>query len=112
VDPRAKLLKDARHRASKQGVPFDLTVDDIVIPDTCPVLGIPLFKSAGRATDNSPSLDKIIPAAGYVRGNIVVVSLKANRMKSDGTLEDLRALVDFYELITPGHHRRWRRNPA
>jgi hypothetical protein len=46
-----------------------------------------------------------------VPGNIVVVSLKANRIKSDATLDELRQLVDFYELKTP-RPKRWRRNPA
>lgn len=111
-DPRGDLLKDARYRAKRAGVPCTITKDDIVIPDVCPVFGIPIAKTEGRASDSSPSLDRVIPSQGYVRGNIVVVSLKANRIKSDSSVEELRQLVDFYELNTPQPVRRWQRNPA
>lgn len=45
---------------------------------------------------NSPSLDKIVPELGYVKGNIVVVSLRANQIKSDATIEELQAVAKFY----------------
>ena len=40
-------------------------------------------------TRNTPTLDKIIPKFGYVRGNVHVISFKANTMKSNGTLDEL-----------------------
>jgi hypothetical protein len=84
----------ARKRASDQGVPFAITHEDISIPEACPVLGIPLsVNEGGTFHDASPSLDKIIPALGYVPGNIAVISWRANRLKGDGTLEELQALV-------------------
>jgi hypothetical protein len=39
---------------------------------------------------SSPSLDKIIPSRGYVKGNVMVVSSKANLMKSDASVTELR----------------------
>lgn len=83
-----------------------------MVPEVCPVFGTTLVKSTGRATDASPSLDRKVPLDGYVPGNVVVVSLKANRIKSDSSLEELRQLVDFYELNMPQRPKRWRRNPA
>jgi len=68
---------------------FDLDLDYLMaLPsETCPVLSLPLSWCAGskiRAED-SPSLDKIDPALGYVKGNVAWVSWRANRIKNDGT---------------------------
>ena len=94
-DPRASMLTNAKVRAAKQGVPFNLGIDDLCIPKVCPVLGIDLY--VGQTTGpNSPTLDKIKPALGYVVGNIVVVSHLANRIKSDATPEQLRRVADYY----------------
>jgi len=95
-DHHKVLFRAARLRADKQGLPFDLEYDDIVIPETCPVLGIPIGVSRGRHTDNSASIDRIEPARGYVRGNVVVVSYRANRIKNDASISELRAVADFY----------------
>lgn len=65
------------------GTPFDLTTSDICIPDRCPVLGIPLEIGSKQRTDNSPSLDRHIPHVGYVRGNVEVISWRANRLKNN-----------------------------
>jgi len=86
-------------RAKKRGVPFDLTVEDIVIPSHCPCLNIPLKKGIGERTDNSPSIDCIIPELGYVKTNVQVISWRANHLKSDGTREELRKVADFYNSI-------------
>lgn len=96
------MLCNARHTAKRTGVPFNLKITDIVIPKNCPILGIPLFPRRGQGrggSDNSPSLDKIIPALGYVPGNIVVVSSRANRLKSDATIEELRDIASFYATL-------------
>ena len=90
-NPAKVMLRSARHRAKKQGLPFNITIDDIVIPEVCPVLGIQLECNAGTgsAKQNSPSLDKIIPELGYVVGNVQVISYLANVMKHDATPEQL-----------------------
>jgi len=75
-------------------VPFLLTESDIVIPETCPVLGIPLKLGAG---DCSPSLDRIIPDLGYVPGNVVVMSHRANTIKNNATLDELRTIAEWLE---------------
>lgn len=95
-----QMLISAKGRAKQQGVPFGLTEDDVVIPTFCPALGLKLeWSYAGENKDHSPSLDKIIPELGYVPGNIVVVSNLANRLKSNGTFEQLRNVADFYTRI-------------
>jgi hypothetical protein len=73
-----------------------ITIHDIVIPEFCPLLGIRLEpgKGTGGAKAASPSLDKIRPELGYVPGNVWVISHRANVIKSDATLSELRMLVE------------------
>jgi hypothetical protein len=84
------MLERVKYRAKNENLPFNLTRGDIFIPTICPILGIQLVRSEGRLTQNSPSLDRIIPALGYVKGNVWVVSMKANTMKNSATVEELR----------------------
>lgn len=87
------ILHGARVRAKKDGCPCIVTEVDIVIPEFCPVFGVRLQRGVKRRTDASPSLDKIVPERGYVPGNVWVISWRANRIKNNATLEELRMLV-------------------
>jgi hypothetical protein len=92
------LWNSAKCRAKKQGVPFDIVVEDILIPKTCPFLEIPLKFAKKKIHFDSPTLDKIIPKLGYVKGNIRVISAKANWMKGSASLEEFETVA-----------RNWRR---
>jgi hypothetical protein len=83
------MLDRSKTRAKKKGLEHNITIDDIVIPDMCPLLGIPIFQGSGRVCANSPTLDRISSAKGYVKGNVWVVSYRANTIKSDATFEEL-----------------------
>jgi hypothetical protein len=97
-NPEAMMVYAAKLRAKQKGLPFDLTTADITIPTHCPVLGIPLFRKVGKGHNaNSPSLDRVDPAKGYVRGNVVVISMLANRIKSDATYEQILAVGRWLE---------------
>ena len=79
------------------GLDFNLEYQDIVIPRRCPVLGIPL-KTGGRLRSeiaNSPSVDRVDNQRGYVKGNIRVISHRANSLKSDATLDELRRVCRY-----------------
>lgn len=93
------LWKNAKLRAEKHNLPFNLEISDIVIPKKCPVLGIDLIANGDKGKRNSPSLDKIIPSLGYVKGNVIVVSLKANTIKNDATIDELKKVYLFYKKI-------------
>jgi hypothetical protein len=95
ADPEKEMWRAARDRAKRQGLPFDIRPLDIFIPKECPALLIPLFKGKGRNGPNSPSLDKIIPELGYVKGNIRVISQLANMMKQNATLEQCVLLGQY-----------------
>jgi|ERR1700731_185864 len=88
------MLYSARNNAKRNNLPCTIKKNDVVIPEFCPLLGIKIECTSGPRTDNSPSLDKIIPEFGYVPGNVWVVSWRANRLKSDSTLTELRMLVE------------------
>lgn len=96
------MFRAARQRAVLAGVPFEIEISDIEIPSKCPVLDVPLVLHSGRKgpRDSSPTLDRIVPSRGYVRGNIIVVSWRANRLKSDATMEELARIVDWYRSAT------------
>jgi hypothetical protein len=98
-----KLFWAAASRARSLGLPFDITVDDITIPSVCPVLGFPIVVTHNALQYDSPSVDRIIPGDGYVKGNIVVVSWRANKLKNDATMAELKAVVDFYEGLKCPH---------
>ncbi len=95
ANPTRIILARAKCRAKKAGIPFDLTLADVLVPELCPVLGVRL-EWRGRRTDYSPSLDRIDNARGYVRGNVIVVSWRANRLKSDASSDELRRVAEFY----------------
>jgi hypothetical protein len=101
-DPVNALFDNARARAYSSGTPFQLTEADISVPDVCPVLGIPLMRAVGAVcgTDNSPSLDRIVPELGYVPGNIAVISKRANTIKSTGTAEEHRRIADWIDSVS------------
>jgi hypothetical protein len=103
TSPELFLLKGARNRCRGTDIPCTITISDIVIPDVCPALGIPLVPSRGKgATDNSPSLDRIVPALGYVPGNVCVISYKANRIKQDATAEELEMVSRYTARMSTG----------
>lgn len=71
---------------------------------TCPVFGIPLdipMKQArGKGSHNTAHLDRVNPKLGYVKGNVAWISGRANRIKYDATLEELKQLVNWMESVT------------
>lgn len=90
-------LNQAKRRAKAHGWEFNLTKRDITIPDTCPVLGIPLLRTDTRLGDSSPTIDRIDSTKGYTLDNIRVISWRANRLKSDATTEEMRMILNYME---------------
>ena len=67
----------------------------IPLDHKCPVLGISLIFGSGKQSPNNPSIDCIDPRLRYVKGNIRVISHRANQLKSDVTdAEELQKVVD------------------
>jgi hypothetical protein len=96
------LWNAAKQRAKKSGIPFEIAVEDVIIPERCPIFGFEINTSErARMHPRSPSLDRIVPGKGYVSGNVWVISWQANRMKSDATPEQLRQFCEGVLRLLP-----------
>lgn len=89
LDYRLACLKS---KSKQLGLAFDLELSDLVVPEFCPALGIPLD---GRDAAHTWSVDRLIPLEGYVKGNIRIISMEANRIKNNASLEQLENIVKW-----------------
>jgi len=95
------MWRQARARAKQRGIPFSITLEDVeaVDTDTCPYLGIPIKRymqgpGCGHHKPDKKSLDRFETELGYVPGNIVVCSWRANRILSDASIEEILLIGD------------------
>ena len=93
-----------RFRAEQSGLPFGIDIEDIhgALVDNdfrCPVFGVKLRTKGrvGRTGGNSASVDRLVPDKGYVKGNITVLSMRANRIKNAYTSADILAVGRWLE---------------
>lgn len=93
LNPAYDMYHNAKRRAKELGIPFDIKSKDIKIPSHCPILGIELGQENFR--DSAASLDRIHPELGYTKDNIKVISLKANRIKAEGSAEVHERIADY-----------------
>ncbi len=105
-NPEKALLQNARRRAKRKGTAFDLVYTDLMpLPTHCPVLGTKLEYGPGRGrklyeNGAAASLDRIRNEDGYVRGNVIIVSLRANLLKGQATIDELQKIADFYRGLS------------
>ena len=103
-----RLLRGARLRAKKKGLPFDISLEDIFIPKKCPLTDLELKSYEGIAGKqgpkfNSPTLDRVLPELGYIKGNVRVISSLANNFMGSETEPDImkKCAIVFSERV---HH--------
>lgn len=84
------LLKWAKSRATKKGLIFNLTEEDIILPEICPIMKVPFDRSNRKY---AYSLDRKDPNKGYTKDNVWVISQIANAMKWDSTKEEREAFA-------------------
>ncbi len=97
-DPVKKIYQNVRGRAKAKNIEFNLTIEDINIPEFCPVLGIPIIPFS--SSDNSPSVDRINPKLGYIKGNVCIISKRANRIKTDASLQELLMVAKWLQSMS------------
>lgn len=94
-----RTFAQAKIRAKKYNVPFLITRQDLIdmfpSDNLCPVLKVPFLWGTKTHKELSPSLDRMIPELGYVKGNIKFISYKANRIKNDSNVEILKNLIKY-----------------
>lgn len=91
-----RMLVEAKSRAKSKGIEFGITNEDVIWNDVCPVLGIPITiqRKKGHGGDyNSPSLDRIDNTKGYVKGNVRIISNRANKLKNNMTKEECELIL-------------------
>jgi hypothetical protein len=98
-NPEREMFIGAKKRAKSLGLDFTIELCDIVMPEVCPILGIELMTAVGTNRDHSPSLDRKDPTKGYIKGNVWVISWRANAIKRDATLAELRLIVAALERL-------------
>lgn len=89
------IFNCTKSRAKRNKIPFNIDITDIIIPEFCPVLGIKLERATGQPSDNSPSLDKLIPELGYIKGNVRIISWRANTLKRDAKTYELELVIKY-----------------
>lgn len=104
--PARHLWVLAKRREAANGRAFDITPGDIHIPEYCPVFGSKLEFGNKTYSPNAASLDAIIPELGHVRGNIAVISHRANTIKNDASVEELLKVAKWLRRVTrrKAHH--------
>lgn len=94
------LFWTARTRARNGNIPFEITIEDIIIPTHCKYLNVELTTIRGNGKiDTNASLDRIDSTKGYIPNNIEVISLLANRMKNSATIEQLKTFAKNIDKI-------------
>ena len=89
----------SKSRAKQKNIPFNLTVEYLhsIAVEYCPIFKTPFdwgLDSKGRGGER-PSLDRIIPELGYVKGNVAFISMRANLIKQDVTDKELYAVANW-----------------
>jgi len=97
-DERYQLWCQAKKRARIKNRYFNLKIEDIPeIPKLCPILGIEIIIGIGKLSDNSPSIDRIDNKLGYIKKNIRIISYRANRIKGNTTIEEIKKILKDME---------------
>jgi len=95
------MYNNALQRARLYNLPFDIDIKYLksIKTDRCPIFDMEL--SWGKIGEghtnkvNSPSLDKIKPEYGYIKGNVCIISNLANTIKHNVGYEELYKVADW-----------------
>lgn len=101
--PEEFLLKRAEEAAKARGLDFNLSLEDVTIPECCPLLNILMFFDRENPRHSgTPSLDRLDSTKGYVKGNVWIISLKANIMKNNASKEELLVFAQNIQNLFQG----------
>lgn len=104
-----QMFNSSRRRARIKDIPHNITIEDIQkeidnIKNEkdeyiCPVLNIEICINTGtkRKYNDSMSLDRINNSKGYIKGNICVISWRANKLKCDASIEEIKNMYNYIQ---------------
>ncbi|MDC3085303.1 hypothetical protein OA196_00530 [Candidatus Pelagibacter sp.] len=98
---RANIRKVLNMKKKKfKNVNLDLNYLLKIFPKNfvCPALNIRI-KFANGITDNTATLDRINPKAGYRKGNVIWISNLANRIKTNASVEEVGKVYNWFRKI-------------
>ena len=91
LNPLKNLYRIAKCRAKRKGLDFNIELCDLKLPTECPLLEVPMGQHL--SLDYHFSLDRIDSTKGYIKGNVMVISHRANRLKNNATSKELFLLA-------------------
>lgn len=83
------------------------------LPTKCPIFNVPLMvlkENNKMRHPQSPSLDRIDPNKGYVKGNVRIISWRANELKGNASLEEIRMILADLEKTEKENRERRKSN--
>lgn len=87
-----KMWHRCKTRARSKGIDFNLEESDFILPERCPIFNTEW--EIGNH-DLTPSVDRIDPSKGYIKGNIQIISNRANMLKGNASIEDIERLLTY-----------------
>ncbi len=94
------MLSGAKSRATRKGQEFNLDLEHMstLYLEICPILGIDLvWDNTGAVVHGSPSLDRINNKQGYIKGNVQIISHRANGLKKDYLLVEWEKMTQYMQ---------------
>ncbi len=97
------IFRNKKYDAKRKNIHFSLRFEDVVFPTHCPILGIELDYGKKKTIKmNSPSFERLDSNIGYVKSNVIIISYKANSMKRNCNLKEIKQIASFYENLSTG----------
>ena len=78
---------------------FSILFDDLVWNKRCPILDLGLDYFNTKASPNSVSFDRIDSTKGYIKDNVQIISWRANNLKSNGTKQEFKLILDYLNSL-------------
>ena len=101
TDKMIKMLKGSQKRSEDKGWGTDLDLDHLfeLYIEICPILGIDiLWRNRDVVRHGSPSLDRINNKKGYIKGNVQILSHRANVLKKDYLLVEWEKMRNYMQM--------------
>ena len=98
--PEELLFMRVKQNSTTKNIVFNLDIEDIIIPEICPILGIPISTNIyDFNSDNYYTLDKIEWNVGFIKGNVRVASVKGVlskviKLQKDGYFDEIDYVPD------------------